>query len=94
MATQVLDSNTARAQWREILDAARAGSDTVIARYGKPTAAVIPIADYDALRAVLEELRAARRAQVALDAWREEPDRGRPYDEVRAELLAEGFLNE
>jgi hypothetical protein len=56
-------------------------------------AAVIPIADYDALLEELEDLRAARRAQQALEAWREDRSRGRPYTAVREELAAEGLLS-
>ncbi len=93
MAYQILNSDDARSRWRDILDAAGAGSDVVIARYGKPMAAVIPIADYEALIEELVDLRAGRRAQAALEAWRAEPGRGRPYAEVRAELVAEGLLD-
>lgn len=94
MTTQILNSDDARTRWRDILDAANRGEDVVIARYGKPTAVVIPIADYEALQEELEDLRAARRAQAALEAWRRDPGRGRPYAEVRAELVAEGLLND
>lgn len=93
MAYQILNSEDARTRWRDILDAAGRGQDVVIARYGKPMAAVIPIADYDALLEELEDLRAARRAQAALEAWREDRSRGRPYTAVREELAAEGLLN-
>ncbi len=92
MPGQVLNSEEARTRWRDILDAAATGQDVVIARYGKPMAAVIPIADYEALREELEELRSARRAQAALEAWREDAGRGRPYAAVREELIAEGLL--
>jgi len=93
MAYQILNSDEARSRWRDILDAAGAGADVVIARYGKPMAAVIPIADYEALIEELADLRAGRRAQAALEAWRAQPGRGRPYTEVRAELVAEGLLD-
>ena len=94
MPVQIMNSDEARSRWRDILDAARGGSDTVIARYGKPAVAVIPIEDYEALRELLEELRVARQAQAALEAWRADPSRGIPYDQVRAELVAEGLLDE
>lgn len=94
MTTQILNSDDARTRWRDILDAANRGEDVVITRYGKPTAVVIPIADYEALQEELEDLRAARRAQAALEAWRRDSGRGRPYAEVRAELVAEGLLND
>jgi prevent-host-death family protein len=93
MAYQVLNSEDARTRWRDILDAAGKGEDIVIARYGKPMAAVIPIADYHALLEELEDLRAARRAQVALEAWREDRGRGRPYTAVREELVADELLS-
>jgi prevent-host-death family protein len=93
MASRVLNSDDARAKWRDILDAAGAGQDVVIARYGKPMAAVIPIADYEALLEDLDDLRAGRRAQAALEAWREDPSRGRPYTVMRAELSSEGLLD-
>jgi len=93
MASQILNSDDARTKWRDILDAAGAGQDVIIARYGKPLVAVIPIADYEALVEELEDLRAARRAQAALESWRSDPGRGRPYAEVREELIAEGLLD-
>jgi prevent-host-death family protein len=93
MVHQVFNSEDARTRWRDILDAAGRGLDVVIARYGKPMAAVIPIADYEALVDELEDLRAGRRAQAALDLWREDASRGRPYAVVREELAAEGLLD-
>jgi prevent-host-death family protein len=93
MVHQVFNSEDARTRWRDILDAAGRGLDVVIARYGKPMAAVIPIADYEALADELEDLRAGRRAQAGRDAWREDPSRGRPYTVVREELAAEGLLD-
>jgi prevent-host-death family protein len=93
MAYQILNSEDARTHWRDILDAAGTGQDVVIARYGKPMAAVIPIADYEALLEELEDMRAARRAQQALEAWREDRSRGRPYAVVREELVSEELLS-
>jgi prevent-host-death family protein len=93
MAYQILNSEDARTRWRDILDAAGTGQDVVIARYGKPMAAVIPIADYEALLEELEDMRAARRAQQALEAWREDRSRGRPYAVVREELVSEELLS-
>lgn len=93
MPYQILNSDDARTRWRDVLDTAGSGQDVVIARYGKAMAAVIPIADYEALQEELEDLRAARRAQVALAAWRTDPGRGRPYAAVRQELAAEGLLD-
>lgn len=93
MTYQILNSEDARTRWRDILDAAGMGQDVVIARYGKPMAAVIPIADYEALLEELEDIRAARRARAALEAWQADHSRGRPYTAVREELAAEGLLS-
>lgn len=84
MAEHIVKSNAARLGWRDILDAARAGSDTVIEHYDKPTAAVIPYADFVALKDKLDGLRAARRGQEALSAERRDPQSGAPSRSVPA----------
>ena len=94
MTVQVLKSDAARTHWRKLLDAARAGSDTVIEHYDTPTAVVIPFADYEALQDELDDLRAARRAREAVAAWESDPSLGRPYEDFRAELIAEDLLDE
>mgnify|MGYP003381930565 CR=1 FL=1 len=94
MTQQTLNSDDARSRWRDILDAASTGSDTVINRYGKPTAAVIPFEDYEAIRDEIEDLRAGRRAQAILDSWRSNPTSARSYDDVRADLVVEGLIDE
>ena len=93
MTVQILDSGAARARWRDIMDSARAGQDTVIEHYNRPTAAVIPYADFLALQEELEDLRAARRAALALAAWEQAPSSGTPLGQVEAELRAEGLLD-
>ena len=94
MPVKVLDSNTARTQWRDVLDTAGAGdADVVVARYGKPMVAVIAYDDFVALQEELEELRASRRAAVAYEAWKRDPDRARPWAEVEAGLVDEGLLD-
>lgn len=92
MTVDVLDSNRARAVWREVLDKARTGSDTVIERYGKPAAVVIPFEDYEALQDELDDLRAARRASEALEEWKRDPDFGTPLDQFEEELRTAGLL--
>ena len=92
MTLQVVDSNRARIHWRNVLDTARAGTDSVIEHYGTRTAAVIPWVDYEALQEELDDLRAARRAAVALAAWERDPSSGTRLDQVEAELRAEGLL--
>ena len=95
MPIQVLDSNRARTQWRDILDSAHAGTvDIVVERYGKPMVAVIAYEDFVALQDELDDLRAGRRATDAYEAWKQDPSRGTPYEEFRAELVADGLLDE
>ena len=45
-------------------------------------------------REALDELHAAQRAKDAYVEWQEDPTTARPYEEVRAEMVAEGRLNE
>lgn len=54
MAVQYLDSNVARLNWRTILDRIKSErSHTVIERYGKPVAVVIPFDEYEELAEAL-----------------------------------------
>jgi prevent-host-death family protein len=93
MPTKTMTSDEARTRWRDLLDTAMAGEvDTVIERYGKPAAAVIPFEDYVALQEELEDLRAARRAVAAYREWQEDPSTGEDWSAVKAELRAEGLL--
>jgi prevent-host-death family protein len=95
MEVRILDSNRARAKWRDVLDAAAAGtSDIVIERYGKPVVAVIAYDDYVELRDELDEQRAARRATAIYEEWKREPSSARPYSEIRSRLVAKGFLDD
>ena len=93
MTVQVLDSRDARTKWRDIMDAAQTGVETVIERFGRPTAVVIPYADYEALQEELDDLRAARRAAAAYEALKRDPSLGTPLDQVEAELRAQGLLD-
>ena len=94
MPVMVWDSNRARKQWRDILDTTASGDvDVVVERYGKPTVAVIAYDDYMAIQDYLDDLRAGRRAAEAYAAWKADPSRGRPFEEVEAELIAEGLLD-
>ena len=92
MAVRVVDSSWVRIHWREALDAARAGDDTVIEHYGKPMAVVVSYADWQALQDELDDLRAARRAQAAYEAWQRDPSLGQPWSEVKAEMMRDGLL--
>jgi prevent-host-death family protein len=91
MTVRIYESNRARANWRDVLDDAAAGStDVIVERYGKPVVAVIAYDDYLALQDELDDLRAARRAAAIYEEWKRDPSSARPYAELRAELVAEG----
>jgi prevent-host-death family protein len=91
MSVQRLESNRARAKWRDVLDVATAGTaDIVIERYGKPVVAVIAYDDYMAVLEELDDLRAARRAAAIYEEWKRDPSSARPYEEFRDELLQQG----
>ena len=81
-------------KWRELVDTAAAGVvDVVITRYGKPVVAVIDYDDFLALQEELDDLRAAKRADAAFEEYLRDPSSARPWDEIRAELIAEGKLD-
>ncbi len=95
MIAQTLSSDKARLQWRNILDDAGAGrNDTVVERYGRPIAAVIPYEDYVALQEALEDLRDARSAAAEYAEWQRDPSTGTDWETVKAELRDEGLLDE
>lgn len=94
MPTTIYSSDKARTQWRHVLDAAVAGENIIIERYGKPAAAIISFQDFLELEEMLEDLRDIREAQSALEEWRRDPSTARPWEEVKADLLADGLLDE
>ena len=95
MTVRVVESNRARALWREILDRAQAGTeDVVVERYGKPVAAVIAYEDFVALQDEIDDLRAARRAGAAYEEYKQDSSQAVSYEAFRAELVTEGLLDE
>ena len=91
---KVYSSDEARAHWRDIMDVATGGGDVVVERYGKPMVAVIPYEDYMSLLDALEELRDARDAAEAYARYKRNPEKARPYSEIRQELVENGRLDE
>ena len=90
-----LSANEARSRWRDIVDAAALGdSDVVVERYGKPMVAIISYEDYVELVDELDDIRAARRAAAAYEAWLQDPSLGRPMEEVEKGLKAEGLFDD
>jgi len=94
MSTVVIGAKEARIRFRDVLEAAHAGTDTVIERNGRPAAVVIPYPDYEAILEALEDIRADRRAVEAYEEWKRDPSTARPFAEFEAELIAEGLLDE
>jgi hypothetical protein len=58
-----------------------------------PAGALIPFEDYEALQEELDDLRAGRRGQAALEAWEKDRSLGQLYEEVRAEMVRDGLLD-
>lgn len=54
---------------------------------------VLPFADWQGLQEELDDLRAARRAQAAYADWQRDPSLGRPWAEVKAEMVQDGLLD-
>jgi prevent-host-death family protein len=94
MLQQVVDANEARRKLRGLLDAAHQGRVTVIARFGKPVAAVISYEDYVAARDAIEEGRDIREAEAELEAYRRDPSSFRTLDDIEAEMREQGLLDE
>jgi prevent-host-death family protein len=90
-----INSREARIKWRDLLDKVYAGSsDVVIERNGKPVAVMIPIEDYEELQDELDDLRSARRVAALYEAWKQDPSAGRPWEEVKSDLIDKGLLDE
>lgn len=91
---KVLSSDEARTHWRDIMDVSLGGGDVVVERYGRPVVAVIPYEDYEALVDALDDLRDARVAAARIAEWEADSTTARPYDQIRAEMVNAGNLNE
>jgi prevent-host-death family protein len=81
---QTLDSNEARLHWRELLDRTIAGEATVITRYRKPVAVVLPFADYEDYKEAQEDAQDLRE----LDALEARIDAGQERVYSHAEVWA------
>ncbi len=94
MTARTMKSDAVRLQWRTVIEAARAGRDTIVKHYNTPTAVVIPFEDYEAILDELDDIRAARRAEAILEEIERDPSLVQDYDDARAELIAAGALDE
>ena len=93
MTVTVIGSREARMHWRDLLDRAHAGQDAIIERGGRPVAALIPYGDYQAILEELADRRADPQVVAAYDEWKRDPSLAIPYEEFRAQLIAEGLLD-
>jgi prevent-host-death family protein len=94
MNAKLMGAEEVRREWRAVVDSVVAGEDVIVERYSRPTVAVIPYADYEAILEELEDLRAARRADAIRDAWLSGQVKGIPWEEAKAELRANGLLDD
>jgi prevent-host-death family protein len=93
MQINVLKSDNARQHWRDVLDQVAAGKDVIIERYNKPLAAIIPYEVYLALLEEIDEWRIVQIAKAELEEYRRDASTARPWEEVKAELIADGLLD-
>jgi prevent-host-death family protein len=92
--TLSMKSHEARQSWRSLLDRVLKGEDVVIERNGKALAVLIPVEDYEAIRDELDDLRAAKRAEILYETWKRSPETAEPWEGVRANLIKDGLLDE
>lgn len=91
MSTIKMSSDEARSKWREVLDAAVAGNQVVIERYGKPVAVIMPHAEYMQSVGKAETVR-EETAVYQADNW--ETIKTELINEIKTELLQELELRE
>lgn len=94
MDAKVITAETARQDWGHVMDAVNEGQDVVVERDTKPAVAVIPYEDYQAILEELAELRAVRRATARRAALRSGVEAAVPWSEVKAQLRADGLLDD
>jgi hypothetical protein len=66
----------------------------VVMEDGKPRYALIEYELYLALQEAIEEWYADQRAVAAYERYLEDPSTARPWTEIEAELVAEGFFDD
>jgi prevent-host-death family protein len=89
------DSQAVQERWSALLAAVTTGEGgVVITEHGQPVAAVIDYEDWLELEEALDDLYTARRADATFAAYQNDPSGARPWDDFRAELVAEGLLDD
>ncbi|KXK51964.1 MAG: hypothetical protein UZ13_01520 [Chloroflexi bacterium OLB13] len=65
----------------------------IVMEGGKPRYALIEYELYLALQEAIEEWYAGQRAAAAYEEWLQDPSTARPWEEVKAEMIAEGLID-
>jgi prevent-host-death family protein len=94
MTVTTMKSDEARQSWRDILDIASSGGSVVVERYNKPVAVMISYEAWLAVQEELEDLEVGARAQAAYERWQKDPSTARPWEDVEADLIADGLVDE
>ena len=90
---EVIPISDLRLRQREIL--ARLGQGPVVlTQHGRAAAVLISPEEWNHLIEALEDLQDAAEAAQAYEEWKRDPSTGKPWEEIRAELVAEGLLDE
>lgn len=84
MTLSTMRSEDARRNWRDLLDAAHRGLETVIERYQKPTAVVVGYTEWKALK---------RQHAEYLDQLASDTENHIPWVEAEKQLIADGVLD-
>ena len=110
MNLRTMASDEARTHWRDLLDAVSAGkTNVVIERFGKPTAILVGVTEYETYQQALallqelvdqedpaaaEELLATLAAKQRVQEFLADPHAGESYAAFRRRMVAEGVLDE
>lgn len=84
MTVATMATDDARKNFRDLLDNAARGVETVIERYHKPTAVVVNYAEWQALKSEHTEL---------LHRILDDKDNFVPWEDVKTQLIADGIID-
>lgn len=94
MTIQTMNSREIRTNWSDVQRLAESGNTDVIAeRNGKPTVALIGYQLYESLKPLIEEFRAAKRADDAMQEWINDPSVATSHQDFWAEMAAEDLVD-
>ena len=94
MTITTLDSQAARENWGVLLAmVAKGDKSIVITEDGEPVAALVDYTAFMALAEELDDLQATQRAATILEDIRTGRTATVPWEDVKADLIAEGLLD-